>query len=293
MHQDLEIKTHDGTTIRAWFYAAGPKAPVIILSAGLSGVQEHFLPSFAESFQKAGIAAVSFDHRNWGLSDGLPRHHSNHYQQTQDTHDVVAYVSTELDIDPERIAIWGSSFSGGIALIAGAVDPRVKVVITQVPFVSGNHLRSQMPAPLLARIYEDRAATTESEPTYIPVFPEEYNAAQPDPAAAMMATEESWHYYQHIKELGIDKENRITMQTLFHAIRSEPSAFVPFLNKPLFMAIASNDSLISPSKQQEVFETAKDPKALVRFDSGHFSLYEGALFEKNIAAQIDFLHNHL
>lgn len=34
--EDIEIKTHDQTTLRGWFYPAGSKAPVIVMSPGVS-----------------------------------------------------------------------------------------------------------------------------------------------------------------------------------------------------------------------------------------------------------------
>ncbi|KAI1385718.1 Alpha/Beta hydrolase protein [Hypoxylon trugodes] len=151
------------------------------MSPGLSGIKRHFLDNFAEMFQQAGFAAVAHDHRNWGESDGLPRHHTNHNEQIQDTHDV----------DPSRIALWGSSFSGGIVLIAGAIDPRIKAVIGQVPFISGSHVRSRLPKELLPRIYADRGETTFLNPTYIPTFPESLEEARAQPGKAIMSTEES------------------------------------------------------------------------------------------------------
>lgn len=256
----------------------------------MSGIKEHFLDRFAERFQKAGFAAVVYDHRNWGASDGLPRHHSNHYEQVQDTHDVIYHVATKLDIDPSRIALWGSSFSGGIALVAGAVDPRIKAVVSQVPFISGNALRAQLPSELLAEVYAERGKTTSLDPTYIPAFPETLEQAQTQPTAAMMSTIESWHYYQRVEALEQYKENKITLQTLFHAIRSEPSAFVPHISpRPLFMAVSLHDSLINPQLQIKAFDTAAEPKTLLKLDCGHFDVYENEYFEQNVSAQIDFL----
>jgi cephalosporin-C deacetylase-like acetyl esterase len=41
------------------------------------------------------------------------------------------------EADPDKIGIWGSSYSGGHVLWLGAVDKRVKAVLSQVPCVSG------------------------------------------------------------------------------------------------------------------------------------------------------------
>ncbi|GKZ24479.1 hypothetical protein AbraIFM66951_010703 [Aspergillus brasiliensis] len=294
MHHGVEIQTHDGTTLRGWFYPAGTKAPVVIMSAGLSGIKEHFLPSYAERFQKAGYAVVLYDHRNWGESDGTPRHHSNHYEQTQDTHDVVYYTSTQLDIDPTRIALWGSSFSGGIALIAGALDPRIKVVLSQVPFMSGTTTRSRLPAAVLDKIFADRGATTASNPTYIPIYPETLEDAQKPANGALMGTEESFHHWNFSRTLEPNRENKITLQTLFHVMRSEPQNYIAHIApKPLFMTVSLKDSLINPQIQLDAFQTAGEPKELLKLDCGHFEVYRDGYFETNVAAQIAFLDKYL
>ena len=44
--------------------------------------------------------------------------------------------AVELHIDPDRIGIWGSSYSGGHVLVVGALDRRVRCVVSQVPLVS-------------------------------------------------------------------------------------------------------------------------------------------------------------
>ncbi|KAF9771385.1 hypothetical protein IL306_010977 [Fusarium sp. DS 682] len=295
MREDVEIKTHDQTTLRGWFFPVEKTvAPVIVMSPGFSGIKDNFLDIFAERFQQAGFAVFLYDHRNWGASDGLPRHHTNQYEQTQDTHDVIHYVSNRSDVDSERIAIWGSSYSGGIAITAGAVDPRIKVVIAQVPFVSGKLTREGFPKALLAKIYNDRGETTSMAPTYIPIFPATAEEAENPNNGAVLGTKESWDHLQIVKERGHMRENKVTLQSFFHAIRAEPSAFITQLApKPLFMVVALQDSLIDPQAQLKVFATAGEPKELLELDCGHLLVYRDNVFEKNIAAQIAFLKKHL
>ncbi|CAG9982953.1 unnamed protein product [Clonostachys byssicola] len=263
LRENIEIETHDGFTLR-------------------------------ERFQAAGFAAIVFDHRNWGESDGLPRHHTDHYQQTQDLHDVVYYASIRPGVDQNRIALWGSSFSGGIVMAVGAVDPRVQVVITQVPFVSGHATRRRMAPDVLTKIFSDRGQTSFHKPSYVPTFPESLDQAQKDPDAAVLGTEESWYYSQTVKAFGQKKENKITLQSLFHAIRAEPSVYATQLSpKPFFMAVGLADSLIDPKVQLDVFEMAKEPKELLKMDCGHFDVYQGGHFEENISHQIEFLRKNL
>ncbi|RMJ04752.1 hypothetical protein CDV36_014577 [Fusarium kuroshium] len=294
MREDIQISTHDQTILRGWFYPTGTKAPVVVMSPGFSGIKDNFLPNFAERFQRAGFAVLLYDHRNWGDSDGLPRHHTNHYEQTQDAHDVIYYVTTRPDVDPERIAIWGSSFSGGIALIVGAIDPRVKAVVAQVPFVSGRSTREALPKSVITQIYNDRGETSNLDPTYMRIFPDSLEEAQNPANGTVLGTEECWRHLQVVKEMGHEKENKVTVQSLFHAIRAEPSAFVSQISpKPLFMTVCLQDSVIDPKVQLEVFSKAGEPKELLELDCGHFNAYRDGFFEENIAAQVAFLSKYL
>lgn len=109
-----------------------------------------------------------------------------------------------------------------------------------------------------------------------------------------MGTEECWRHLQVVKEIGHDKEKKATAQSLFHAIRSEPSAFVTQISpKPLFMTVCLQDSVIDPRVQLEAFARAGEPKELLGLDCGYFSAYRDAFFEENIAAQLAFLRKYL
>jgi hypothetical protein len=55
----------------------------------------------------------------------------------RDYRHVISYARTLADVDPQRIGIWGTSYSGGHVLVLGAVDRRVKAVVSQVPATIG------------------------------------------------------------------------------------------------------------------------------------------------------------
>jgi dienelactone hydrolase len=75
LRTNVEFKTTDGTVLRGWHYlpvASGPR-PTIIMAHGLGAVKEMYLDRYAEVFARAGLAAIVYDHRNFGASDGVPR----------------------------------------------------------------------------------------------------------------------------------------------------------------------------------------------------------------------------
>lgn len=98
------------------------------------------LDLFSEYFRdNGGYACLAFDNRNFGESDGTPRYEIIPSLQISDYSDAITYAQTLPEVNPDKIAVWGSSYSGGHVLHLGATDRRIKAVLSQVPLVSGWH----------------------------------------------------------------------------------------------------------------------------------------------------------
>src|SRR5256886_10433967 len=139
MRQDIEFNA-EGTTLRGWLFTldAGHRPfPTIVMAHGFSAVKEMYLDSFAEVFANAGLAALVFDNRNFGASDGEPRQEIDPWAQVRDYRHAITYARTRPVVDRERIGTWGSSYSGGHVLVVGAIDRRVQWVGFHVPLASG------------------------------------------------------------------------------------------------------------------------------------------------------------
>src|SRR5438067_9427501 len=137
--RDIEFDA-EGVTLRGWFYpaeGAGSPGPAVVMAHGFSAVKEMYLDRFAEAFAAAGLNALVYDNRNLGASDGEPRQEIDPWAQVRDYRHAITYASTLPEVDADRIGIWGSSYSGGHVLVVGAIDRRVKCVVSQVPLVSG------------------------------------------------------------------------------------------------------------------------------------------------------------
>ncbi|BAX99705.1 alpha/beta hydrolase [Mycobacteroides stephanolepidis] len=130
----------EAQTIRAWHYPArnddlaGPDgAPAVILAHGFSLTKDCGLEAYARNFSKAGVHAVVFDYRGWGESDGEIRDVVLMRSQLADYHAVLAGVREMAGIDPARVALWGTSYSGGTVVACAAEDGAVAAVVAQVP----------------------------------------------------------------------------------------------------------------------------------------------------------------
>ena len=137
----------DGTRLDAWLFtphgaataAHSSGAPLVLLAPGLGGTKDGFLESFAWQLVERGVAALVFDYRCFGASEGAPRHWVDPERHRQDYAAALTYVRGALsangEIDGTRIGLWGSSFSGGTAIITAAEQADVRALVVQCPFL--------------------------------------------------------------------------------------------------------------------------------------------------------------
>lgn len=140
MADQLRIEIEPGVECAAMLYrpaGAEDSRPCVVMGAGGTLTQSDGIPEYAERFAAAGIAALTFDYRNWGDSDGEPRRLASVPRQLEDWRAAVELARGLPGIDPERIAIWGMSLGGGHALSTAAADPRIAAVIALVPMADG------------------------------------------------------------------------------------------------------------------------------------------------------------
>ncbi len=138
VEREVEFQSQ-GVTCRGLFVrpdAAG-HAPLIVLGHGLGGVYEMRLDAYARRFAEAGYAALTFDYRRFGRSDGHPRHWLVREHQQQDFEAALDYGKTLDGVDPSRVALWGTSLAGGHVLDIAARRTDIHASVIQGPFTDG------------------------------------------------------------------------------------------------------------------------------------------------------------
>jgi len=297
MRKDIEFKTEDGVSLRGWHYipdnASGP-VPTIVMAHGFSAVKEMYLDRFAEAFAAAGFAAIVFDNRNFGASDGEPRYEIDPWQQVRDYRDAITWAETLDETDATRIGIWGSSYSGGHVMVVGALDRRVKCVVAQVPLASGHRnarrlIRSDVLAGVQAMFDDDRRARMKGEkPAMIPVVAE-------DPAApSALPTPDSWTWFTETgKARAPSWHNEVTLRSVEMFTEYEPISYAKYVSPtPMMIVVALGDVLTVSDLALEAYEEALAPKRLVTLSGGHFNAYTGD-FEASSGPAVEWFKQHL
>lgn len=266
------------------------KPPVIIMAHGLSAVKAFRLSAFAERFVEKGMAAFLFDYRTFGQSDGEPRHLVNPFHHVQDWLAAIAHVRNLPEVDPKRIALWGTSFSGGHVILAAAKDAGIKAVVSQVPFVSGfSSIRMRSISDIiLATVY---GMTDYIKTAFL--LPPHYSPAIAQPGTfAAMNSEESYPGFRSIIPEGSKWENKMTSRAFILMAFYYPVYYAKKVKAPVLLIGGKNDSLVPFSVVKKTAERLPNCE-FVALETNHFEPYTGARFEQSIKIQIDFLGRKL
>jgi fermentation-respiration switch protein FrsA (DUF1100 family) len=298
MRDDIEISA-EGATLRGWLYLPEGNSrpvPAVVMAHGFSAVKEMYLDAFAEVFASAGLAAIVFDNRNFGASDGEPRQEIDPWRQVADYRDVITYARLRPEIDADRIGVWGSSYSGGHAITVGALDRRVRCVVSQVPLISGYQTVRRLVRPdflqaTLQVLDADREARFRGEPpAVIPVV-------DADPLAqSALPTPDSWEWFSRTgKDRAPSWRNEVTVRSMDLVQGYEPGSYIDRVSPtPLLMIIATNDVLVTADLAFAAYGRALEPKRVEILRGGHFDAYTaGPHFTQASEAARDWFVQHL
>jgi fermentation-respiration switch protein FrsA (DUF1100 family) len=292
---DVSFQSH-GLTCRGWYYAPSARAaaPAIVMSHGFSAVKEQYLDAFARRFHAAGFAVLVFDYRYLGASDGEPRGRIVPAEQHDDLRAALAWLALQPEVDPARIGLWGTSYSGGHALVLGALDPRVKVVAAQVPAID---LMASIVAlagrdglaGLLGMFVADHAARNAGlAGMTLPVV-------APPGAPSIFPTDESHAWFTGSAAIAPSWKNEVAVESVARLIEYAPGAFIHLIApKPLLIQAATRDSLIPIAQVRDAFARAGEPKRLDLLECGHFDCYVVEPWhERAVSGALGWFKQHL
>ena len=84
-------------------------------------------------FAEAGFAVLIFDYRYFGESEGRPRQLLLTRLQREDVQAAVRFARSQAGIDPNRIALWGTSLGGGHVFYVAVEAPELLPLSPRCP----------------------------------------------------------------------------------------------------------------------------------------------------------------
>jgi uncharacterized protein len=269
----------------------GEPVPCVVLGHGFGALKEGGPIRVAERYAEAGYAGLAFDYRHFGASGGEPRQLLDIGRQLDDWRAAVDYARRLDGVDPERIALWGSSFAGGHVLEIAAGDQRVAAVVSQVPYVAGiPTIRELGPFSALkltlAGMIDQLGALAGREPRCIPLV-------GPPGSTAAMTTPDSEPGYSAMYDDGFEWRNEFAPRAALRLPLYRPGARAEDVRCPLLVQVAAEDAVTPPAPAIAAATRAPRGELITYAGLGHFDVYRGEPFEQAVADQLDFLTRHL
>lgn len=275
--------------------ADGP-APCVVMGHGGSGTKRLGLPLYAEKFARGGIAAFVFDYRGFGASEGQPRQVIDVTAQQDDYRAAIRHVRGLPEIDPRRVAVWGTSLSGGHVLAVADADPGVAAVVSQVPVIDGLHrgrtLRQRLDWNVTKRTLLFTVAAARDvlrarrgrPPRLVPVV-------APPGQVAVFTEPDARETFEALGGEATGWRNELAPRFVF-ALPRYVRGTAERLSMPLLICLADHDLQASSAFAARVASRA--PHADLRhYPLGHFDVYRGAAFDQISDEQLAFLRTYL
>lgn len=279
---------------KAWLFL--PRAernaplPCVVLGHGFDGVREQRLDAYGELFAAAGMAALAFDYRHYGSSGGQPRQLYDNKAQVEDWRAAIACARGHESIDPDGIALWGTSTSAGHVVKVAAEDGGISAVVVQMPLVDG--LAQLFGTPIIqsirllwAGLRDKIGSLFGAEPYVIPAAGRRGSLAAANSADAISGL-------HAITPPGSTWRNAVIARFTLSTAVYRPGLLADKLRCPLLVCMADGDQIVPPKPALRLVDQVPQAE-LRRYPFGHFAMYYGEGFDRAAADQARFLARHL
>lgn len=293
--KNLTFASH-GVTCAAWHIPAGTDAldspagrPCVVMAHGFGGTRDTALLDYAEPIAAAGIDAFVFDYRGFGDSEGVPRQDVSVARQRQDYHAAIAAARHLPGVDPDRIALWGTSYAGGHVVAVAGQDRRVAAVVAMTPATDGLAALAQIARTagvgqllrLTGHGLRDLAhKVANREPHRIPLV------AQPG-TVAIISTPGAEQAYTSVA--GPTWRNEVCARTALEVAFNRPTTFARHLACPLLVQVGTDDKVAPADAARRTAKKAGYWAELREYPVDHFDVYAGRWQQQALADQINFL----
>lgn len=292
MYHDVEFFS-EGATLRGRHYrnAETPRA-TIVMTHGTSATITMAVDRYAQAIFEAGFDVLLYDHKNFGQSGGEPRQEINPWVQARGYRDAVVFLRSSHQVGP--IALWGDSYSGGLALVAGALIEDISAIIAQIPVCGATRpggATADGAFDTLRELFEvgDVSGGPDDVAGPMPVV----SLDQTNAPSLLSPPQACRWFLEYGGRHGSGWENRATRVVPKTPVPCSPLVTASHLNMPVLMMIGRNDEMVhcNPEIQNAVFDMIAGSKEKMTIDGGHFGLLweDSANFLKAVAAQTEFL----
>ena len=266
----------------------GERRAGIVLCHGYTGVKDIYLPDNARVLNEAGYVAMTFDYKGWGDSEG-PRSRLAPYSRVADVQAALSFLGAVPEVDPDRLGIYGTSYGGATVVWVGAIDTRVKCVVSVVGIGNGARWMRSVRRPdewhdLLERSGQDRVKRAQDGKSE---FVSREDILLPDRQSAELAAAARRNNPAAV--------SAIPLEYVDETMQFNPEWVVDKIApRPILFITTDDDRLVPPEQSIQLHARAGEPKKLVVLQGyGHYEVYLEPAFSQVMQAAVAWYREHL
>jgi uncharacterized protein len=298
----VETFTFDSqrTVCEGWWLTPGTNAlttaagaPCVVMAHGFGATRDSGLLPFAERFAEAGCHVLVFDYRGFGGSEtprGGLRQDVDHRRHREDYHAAVGAARAQPGVDPRRVVVWGTSYSGGHVIPVAAGDRRIAAVVSQGAAMDGRAVllgrgvdrdpaardRGKVPRVAGAVVADLVGAAVRRPPKMLPLLGEVGSGALMTGPGAVAFREMT----------GPTFRNEMVARGVPRIARNRPVAYAAAVRCPTLLVVAERDEIAPAASVREVARRIGPAAQVAAYDCAHFEVYTLA---DNLERQTAFL----
>ncbi len=267
---------------------AGERRAAVLLCHGYTGVKDLYLPDNARVLNEAGDIAMVFDYKGWGDSEG-PRTRLAPWSRVADVQAALTFLETLPDVDPDRLALYGTSYGGATVVWTAAIDVRVRCVVSVVGIGNGRRWMRSVRRPdewfdLLERSRQDRvgrALTGKSELV--------------DRSAILLPDRQSAEVAATARAKNPAAVSTVPLEFVDDTIAFNPEWVVDRIApRPVLFITTDDDRLVPPEESEALYARAGEPKRLVVLHGfGHYEVYSEPAFGQVMRETLAWYRAHV
>jgi uncharacterized protein len=263
--------------------------PALVQGPGWLGLADakNYEP-WHEGLTSAGYALLVFDYRGFGNSEG-ERGWVRPEWQLEDILSAVTYLETREEINPRRLGTYGmGGTGGGNAILAAAVDSRIRAVAAQSVVADGADWLHRMRREYEWVAYRQRIAEDRRR------WVTEGTGEKVDPRLDLMVATPERKEVNHKKDVDHRIEAEFYLRSADYIMRYRPIDVVHKVSPRALLISAVEDDVVTPEDHAvALYEAAGGPKKLIRQrETTHYRSYKDN-YELLMGQIIDWYDRHL
>lgn len=266
----------------------GEQRAGIVLCHGYTGVKDLYLPDNARVLNEAGYVVLTFDYKGWGDSEGTRNRLAPH-SRVADVQAAITFLQLQDSVDEDRIGIYGTSYGGATVTWTGAIDGRVKCIVSCVGVANGQRWMRSVRRPdewvdMLARSKADR------EQRVLSGAPE-----QADRGEILLADRQSAALAAAARAKNPNAINTLPLDYIDETLQFHPEWVVDKIApRPILFITTDDDRLVPPEESQALYDKAGEPKKLVVLKGfGHYEVYVEPAFSQVMDETVAWFEHYL